>query len=96
MQLRGKESYKIYDPKMWKLYIGLKSFCQKSTFKNIMRGTKYNPKLYQQIIYLLKELNKIIFDYDKPKQLIKKQTHHFSNKGLYSQIYGLSNSHVQM
>ena len=26
--------------------------------------------------------------YDKPKQCIKKQRHHFANKGLYSQNYG--------
>ena len=25
---------------------------------------------------------------DKPRQLIKKQRHHFANKGPYSQIYG--------
>ena len=81
---------------MWKLYVGLKSFYQRSTFKNIMRRTKYNPKLYQQIIYLLKKLNIIIFDYDKTKQLIKKKTHHFANKGPYSQSHGLSSSHVQM
>ena len=81
---------------MWKFYIGLKSFCQRSTFKNIMRETKYNPKLYQQIIYLLKEINKIIFDCDKPRQLIKKQTHHFANKGPCSQSHGLSSSHVGM
>ena len=34
--------------------------------------------------------------YDKPRQCIKKQRHHFANKGLYSQIYGFSSSHVQM
>ena len=34
--------------------------------------------------------------YDKPRQLIKKQRHHFANKGLYSQSYGFSNSHVWM
>ena len=28
--------------------------------------------------------------------LDKKQRHHFASKGLYSQIYGFSNSHVQM
>ena len=33
--------------------------------------------------------------YDKPKQHIKKQRHHFANKGLYSQNYGFSSSHVQ-
>ena len=34
--------------------------------------------------------------YYKPRQCIKKQRHHFSDKGLYSQSYGLSSSHVQM
>ena len=34
--------------------------------------------------------------YDKPRLCIKKQRHHFANKGLYSQSYGFSNTHVQM
>ena len=34
--------------------------------------------------------------YDKPQQCIKKQRHHFANKGLYSQSYGFSGNHVQM
>ena len=34
--------------------------------------------------------------YEKPKQLIKKQRHYFANKGLYSQSYGFSSSHVWM
>ena len=34
--------------------------------------------------------------YDKPRQRVKKQRHHFANKDLYSQIYGLSSRHVQM
>ena len=34
--------------------------------------------------------------YDKPEQHIKKQRHYFANKGLYSQSYGFSNSHVWM
>ena len=34
--------------------------------------------------------------YDKPKQCIKKQRHHFINKGPYSQSYGFSSSHVRM
>ena len=33
--------------------------------------------------------------YDKPRQHIKKQNHHFAYKGPYSQSYGFS-SHVQM
>ena len=31
---------------------------------------------------------------DKPRQQIKKQRHHFANKGPYSQSYVFSNSHV--
>ena len=35
-------------------------------------------------------------NYDQPRQRIKKQRHYFTNKGLSSQSYGFSNSHVQM
>ena len=34
--------------------------------------------------------------HDKPRQPIKKQRHYFANKGLHSQSYGFSSSHVQM
>ena len=33
---------------------------------------------------------------DKPREHIKKQRHHFANKGLSSQSYGFSSSHVWM
>ena len=33
---------------------------------------------------------------DQPRQYIKKQRHYFANKGLTSQSYDFSNSHVQM
>ena len=32
----------------------------------------------------------------KPRECVKKQRHHFTDKNLYSQSYGLSSSHVQM
>ena len=32
-------------------------------------------------------------NYDKHSQCIKKQRHHFADKGLYSQSYGFSSSH---
>ena len=35
-------------------------------------------------------------NYDKPRQHIKKQRHHFADKGLYNQSYGFSSSHVWM
>ena len=34
--------------------------------------------------------------YNKPRQCIKKQRHHFANKDLYSLSYGFSSSHVWM
>ena len=34
--------------------------------------------------------------YDKSQQFIKKQKHHFANKGPSSQSYGFSSSHVWM
>ena len=34
--------------------------------------------------------------YDQPRQHIKKQRHYFVNKGLSSQRYGFSSSHVWM
>ena len=34
--------------------------------------------------------------YDKPRQHIKKQRHHFASKSLYSQSYGFSSSHIWM
>ena len=34
--------------------------------------------------------------YDKPRQHIKKQRHYFANKGLYSQSYDFSSSHIWM
>ena len=34
--------------------------------------------------------------YDQPRQHIKKQRHYFGNRGLSSQIYGFSSSHVWM
>ena len=34
--------------------------------------------------------------YDQPSQHIKKQRHYFTNKGLSSQSYGFSSSHVWM
>ena len=34
--------------------------------------------------------------YNQPRQHIKKQRHHFANKGPYSQKYGFSSGHVWM
>ena len=41
-----------------------------------------------------KELSLWKKSYDKPRQHIKKQRHHFADKGPHSQSYGFSSRHV--
>ena len=38
----------------------------------------------------------LLESYDKPSEHIKKQRHHFANKGPYSKSYGFSSNHVWM
>ena len=42
----------------------------------------------------LKDGGSLEESYYKPRQHIQKQRHHFANKGLSSQRYGFSSSHV--
>ena len=44
----------------------------------------------------LKDACSLEKSYDKPRQCIKKQRHHFAEKGPSIQSYGFPNSHVQM
>ena len=50
------------------------------------------PKSLQMVNAPIKMLAPWEKSYDKPGQHIKKQRHHFSAKGLYSQSYGFSSS----
>ena len=56
------------------------------------------PKLLQMVIAAMKLKNAYSLEgnYDQPRQHIKKQRHYFANKGLSSQGYGFSSSHVWM
>ena len=55
------------------------------------------PKSLQMVIAAIEILAPCKKSYDKPRQHIKKQRHHFANKGLYSQSYVFfSNSHIRM
>ena len=56
------------------------------------------PKSLQMVTAAmdLKDTCSLKKSYDKPRQQIKKQRHYFTNKGLYSQSYGFSSSHVWM
>ena len=44
----------------------------------------------------IKDASSLEKSYDKPRWRIKKQRHHFANKGLSSQSYDFSSSHVWM
>ena len=54
------------------------------------------PKSLQMVTEAikLKDASSLEESYDQPRQHIKKQKHYFVNKGLFSQGYGFSSSHV--
>ena len=56
------------------------------------------PKSLQMVIAAmeLKDAYSLKESYDQPRQHIKRQRHYFANKGLSSQSYGFSSSHVWM
>ena len=56
------------------------------------------PKSQQMVIAAMKLKDAYPWkeSYDQPRHLIKKQRHYFANKGLSSQSYGFSSSHVWM
>ena len=55
-----------------------------------------NPECRGYACTILKRLALWKQSYDKPRQCIEKQRHHFAGKGLYSQNYSFPSSHVQM
>ena len=40
------------------------------------------------------EIRRWLPSYEKPREYVKKQRHHFADKGLYSQGYGLPSGHT--
>ena len=56
------------------------------------------PKSLQMVTAAmkLKDACSLKESYDQPRQHIKRQRHYFANKGLSSQSYGFSSSHVWM
>ena len=56
------------------------------------------PKSLQMVTAAmkLKDAYSLEKGYDQPRQHIKKKRHYFANKGLSSQSYGFSSSHVWM
>ena len=60
------------------------------TVTGLFLGSKNRAAMKLKDAYFLEE------SYYKPRQHIKKQRHHFSDKGPYSQSYGFSGGHVQI
>ena len=76
-------SKKGYDMLPWWLY-------RKSTLG-------FSPRLFIQTAAMeLKDAGSLEKSYDKPRQCIKRQRHHFADKDLCSQSYGFSSSQVWM
>jgi len=65
----------------------LKSLLMKVKEENEKAGLKLN-------IQNKKTLAPWKNSYNKPRQCIKRQRHHFADKGMYSQSYIFSSSHV--
>ena len=64
------------------------------TVRNFILGA---PKSLQMVTAAMKKiLAPWEKSYDKTRQYVKKQRHYFANKGLSSQSYGFSRSHVWM
>ena len=54
------------------------------------------PKSLQMVTAAVKVKDASKKSYDKPRERIKKQRHHFANKGPYNQSYGFYSNHGQM
>ena len=70
----------------------------KSTGKQRLTLFWGSPKPLQMVAAAMKLKNACSLEeiYDKARQRIKKQRHYFADKGLASQSYGFSSSHVWM
>ena len=55
----------------------------------VTEDSDFNPKIKRHLLLGKKS-------YDQPRQYIKKQRHYFADKGLYSQTYDFSSSHMWM
>ena len=64
-------------------------------FKLWYRNSSKSPQTVTAAMEL-KDACSLKESYDKPRQHIKKQRYHFTDKGPYGQSYGFSSSHVQM
>ena len=78
--INGEGERDLYDYK-----VSIFSWSDKTLLLNRLWKIKYE-----------KMLTSWLKNYDKIRQCIKKQRHHFASKGLYSQSYGFSSSHIQI
>ena len=74
------------------------SKCNVSTLNLVACLLAHHSIYYNEAKHVATSSPRFIFsqNYDRPRQHISKQKHHFANKGLYSQSYDFSSCHVQM
>ena len=66
------------------------------TLRDPMDGSPPGSSIHGIFQARVLEWGAIAFSDDQPRQHIEKQRHYFANKGLFSQSYGFSGSHVWM
>ena len=84
---------------LWKLSMSSISRSLENSMRSLVQGIM-GVFIFQKEICAFRSLDQLleikITLYIDIRQHIKKQRHHFANKGLYSQSYGFSSSHVWM
>ena len=82
----------------WHLVPSLHGKLKRGKWKQWQILFSWAPKSLQTVtaVTKLKDACSLEESYDKPRQCIKKQRHHFVDKGPYCQSYGFSGSQVQM
>ena len=66
------------------------------TWKQWQILSSWAPKSLQTVTAAINTLASWKKSHENPGQCIKKQRYHLADKGLYSQSYGFSSSHLQM
>ena len=80
----------------WSIFCNILSVSVYSLQPQDLLGLHFLAKLSLILPFIPDGINCSSESYDQPRQHIKKQRHHFGNKGLSSQGYGFSSGHVWM
>ena len=82
-EIDGETVETVSDFIFWGFKINADGDCSQEIKRRLLLGRK-----------VMTNLDSTLKSRDKPRECIKKQRYHFANKGLYSQSYSFSSSHV--